>query len=138
MQNFVQIPKLDSEKPPTCHNGDTICRTKNRIPRCKPQTITRHRLRSTHEKIKALRLRWVTYKYWTRQMLRYCIIITLRTNLTQFHTTQLKHKKKIWKLNQRFILNDSTLWQYILENDEVITLVVWSSDDDSTFSYDCK
>ena len=40
-ENFVQIPWLDSEKPPTCHNGDTMCRTKNRIPKCTPQTITK-------------------------------------------------------------------------------------------------
>ena len=27
--------------PLVCHNGDTVCRTKNRIPRCTPQTITK-------------------------------------------------------------------------------------------------
>ena len=41
LENLEPIPELDSEKPPTCHNGDTMCRTKNRIPRCTPQTITK-------------------------------------------------------------------------------------------------
>ena len=41
LENLEPIPRLVSEKPPTCHNGDTVCRTKNRIPRCTPQTITK-------------------------------------------------------------------------------------------------
>ena len=41
LENFERIPRLDSEKPPMCHNGDTVCWTKNRIPRCTPQTITK-------------------------------------------------------------------------------------------------
>ena len=35
------MPRLVSEKPPTCHISDTMCRTKNLIPKCKPQTITK-------------------------------------------------------------------------------------------------
>ena len=41
IENLEPIPRLDSEKPPMCHNGDTMCRTKNRIPKCTPQTITK-------------------------------------------------------------------------------------------------
>ena len=29
-----ETPGLISEKPPVCHNSDTMCHVKNRIPRC--------------------------------------------------------------------------------------------------------
>ena len=35
MENLDQIPRLVSKKPPVCHNGDKMCRTKNSISRCK-------------------------------------------------------------------------------------------------------
>ena len=41
LENLERIPILVSEKPPTCHNGDTMCRTKNRIPKCTSQTMTK-------------------------------------------------------------------------------------------------
>ena len=41
LENLEPIPRLDSEKAPTYHNADTMCRTKNRIPRCTPQTVNK-------------------------------------------------------------------------------------------------
>ena len=41
LENLERIQTLVSGKPPTCHNGDTMCLTKNRIPRCTPQTFTK-------------------------------------------------------------------------------------------------
>ena len=52
--HMARIPRLVSEKPPTCHNDDTVCRTKNRIPRCTPQKITKFITKSSDLTINGL------------------------------------------------------------------------------------